>query len=83
MQAHSITVSASAQNLEALTGVRRISQLAMQCPSSNVAEVYFGDRANQPFFIDPAGSTDIMEIKTLADIFVRGTAGDKVYVLTL
>jgi len=55
--------------------------IALQAPQANAANLYFGTQFKQPIFVNPGGSTAVMPISSLSDIYVLGTSGDFINVI--
>lgn len=55
--------------------------VALQAPVGNVDNVLFGDSANQPAFVPPGGSSDVLPINRLDTLYLVGTVGDDIIVM--
>ncbi len=83
MQVYAVRLPAVAASLFELTGVKRCQHIAFQAPTTNANTAYWGDPSMQPFFVESSGSTELMPIPNLESLYIKGTAGDVLYVLMI
>lgn len=62
------------------TEINKVADLILQAPAANAQNVFFGNKAAQPGFIVPGGSTVLEEV-SLANTYLLGTAGDNIIVM--
>lgn len=79
-----VPVPTTPTDLRALLGIARThcdSGVALQAPVTNAADVFFGDVSNQPGFIPPGSSSDVLPINALDSLYLVGTSGDNIIVM--
>jgi len=83
MLVRTLAVPTTATNLATFLGDATIrgKGVALQAPAVNAENVFFGDAAMQPAFVPPGGSSDVMPIAVLSDLYLLGTVGDNVIVM--
>ena len=79
-----IAVPTTPTDLRTLLGLARKhcdNGIALQAPSANVQDVNFGNVSQQPAFIPPGGSSDVLPINALDSLYLVGTSGDNIIVM--
>lgn len=65
------------QSLVGVEGFR--SDIILQAPAANGADIYFGDSTDQEVFIQAGGSSGLFKTE-LNNLYIKGTPGDEVIV---
>lgn len=79
-----VAVPTSPTDLQTLLGTAKVHTdhgIALQAPVGNVADVNFGDISSQPAYVPSGGSSDVLPINRLSDLYIVGTAGDNIIVM--
>jgi len=79
-----VPVAATPSSVRTLVGdgiSRHTKGIALQAPLTNAANLYFGDKNQQPAFIPPGASSDVMPVDSTGDLHILGTVGDDVIIM--
>lgn len=85
MLVREVSVPTSRATLQSLlgNGISRYATggIALQAPTTNAANVFFGGTGPLVAFIPPGTITDVMPVNVTSDISIYGSSGDKIIVL--
>lgn len=79
-----IPVPTSPTDLRSLLGIAQTHTdhgVALQAPVTNAADVFFGDSSNQPAYVPPGSSSEVLPINALDSLYLVGTVGDNIIVM--
>jgi len=82
MRTYQVDLASTSKSIAELTGDReKSSQVIVQSLPTNANNVYFGEQSKEFAFILPSGALGVED--SAKNIFVKGTAPDKINVVIL
>jgi len=77
-----VTLDGSSKSVAVLTGAPHTycSEILIQAPKTNTADIYFGSLGYEKAFVVPGGSAGL-GISSINNMYIKGTATDKVIII--